>query len=193
MTTHYRAPTCRRRACPKQTQRPYSQSGTLSTSACSRSFSSLFNHSHCDWTATSGTPPKTHRRTPRSHSVASLPPLSCFLGSDSAHAGAFFAELADALAAPTFAHRLALYVGHDGSLVRLLAGLGAVPLRWPAFGAEVVFEVRLPVQYPICFDMYESIRPRCGRMSVCASYACSMRARYSAGWNGCSWTSLWAG
>ncbi|KAN0129956.1 phosphoglycerate mutase [Lactarius tabidus] len=55
--------------------------------------------------------------------------------------GAFFAELADALAAPMFAHRLALYVGHDGSLVRLLAGLGAFPLRWPAFGAEVVFEV----------------------------------------------------
>jgi hypothetical protein len=55
--------------------------------------------------------------------------------------GAFFAELADALAAPTFSHRLALYVGHDGTLVRLLAGLGAVPLRWPAFGAEVVFEV----------------------------------------------------
>lgn len=55
--------------------------------------------------------------------------------------GAFFAELADALATPAFAHRLALYVGHDGTLVRLLAGLGAVPLRWPAFGAEVVFEV----------------------------------------------------
>ncbi|KAF8264862.1 histidine phosphatase superfamily [Lactarius quietus] len=55
--------------------------------------------------------------------------------------GAFFAELADALAAPTLAHPLSLYVGHDGSLVRLLAGLGAVPLRWPAFGAEVVFEV----------------------------------------------------
>ncbi|KAH9976993.1 phosphoglycerate mutase-like protein [Russula compacta] len=55
--------------------------------------------------------------------------------------GAFFAELADALAAPIFPHRLALYVGHDGSLVRLLAGLGAVPLRWPSFGSEVVFEV----------------------------------------------------
>ncbi|KAH9966321.1 phosphoglycerate mutase-like protein [Lactifluus volemus] len=55
--------------------------------------------------------------------------------------GAFFAELADALAVPAFAHRFALYVGHDGSLVRLLAGLGAVPLRWPSFGAEVVFEV----------------------------------------------------
>ncbi|KAH8989038.1 phosphoglycerate mutase-like protein [Lactarius hatsudake] len=55
--------------------------------------------------------------------------------------GAFFAELADALAASTFGHRLALYVGHDGTLVRLIAGLGAVPLRWPAFGAEVVFEV----------------------------------------------------
>ena len=70
-----------------------------------------------------------------------------------AYAGAFFAELADALAAPTYAHRLALYVGHDGSLVRLLAGLGAFPLRWPAFGAEVVFEVRPPVSCPM-FNAY---------------------------------------
>ena len=53
--------------------------------------------------------------------------------------GAFFAELADALEEST--HRLALYVGHDSTLVRLLAGLGAVPLRWPSFGSEVVFEV----------------------------------------------------
>jgi len=51
----------------------------------------------------------------------------------------FFAELADTLKEPT--HRLALYVGHDGSLVRLLAGLGGVPLRWPSFGSEVVFEI----------------------------------------------------
>lgn len=70
-----------------------------------------------------------------------------------AHAGAFFAELADALAAPMFTHRLALYVGHDGTLVRLLAGLGAVPLRWPAFGTEVVFEVRPSVRYPM-LNMY---------------------------------------
>ena len=52
----------------------------------------------------------------------------------------FFAELADALAAPTY--RLALYIGHDGTLVRLLAGLSAVSLRRPSFGSEVVFEVR---------------------------------------------------
>ena len=71
----------------------------------------------------------------------------------STNAGAFFAELADALAAPAFAHRLALHVGHDGSMVRLLAGLGAFPLRWPAFGAEVVFEVRPPVSCPI-FNVY---------------------------------------
>jgi hypothetical protein len=45
----------------------------------------------------------------------------------------------------------------------------------------------------VCFDMYESIGHRCGRMSVCASYACFMRARYLAGWNGCCWMSLWAG
>ena len=54
----------------------------------------------------------------------------------------FFAELADALAVPTFKHRLALYIGHDGTLIRLLAGLGAIPLRWPSFGSEVVLEVR---------------------------------------------------
>lgn len=53
--------------------------------------------------------------------------------------GTFFAELAVALEEPT--HRLALYVGHDSTLVRLLAGIGAVPLRWPSFGSEVVFEV----------------------------------------------------
>jgi len=53
----------------------------------------------------------------------------------------FFAELADALAVPTFTHRLSLYVGHDGTLVRLLGALGAIPLRWPSFGSEVVLEV----------------------------------------------------
>ena len=60
------------------------------------------------------------------------------------------------LAAPAFAHRLALYMGHmdDGSLVRLLAGLGASPLRWPAFSAEVVSEVRTPVSCPIFNNMY---------------------------------------
>lgn len=55
----------------------------------------------------------------------------------------FFAELADALAAPTFTHPLALHVGHDGTLVRLLAGLGSNPIRWPSFGSEVVIEVSM--------------------------------------------------
>jgi hypothetical protein len=40
--------------------------------------------------------------------------------------GAFFAELAGALMAPT--HRLALYIGYGSTPIRLLAGLGAVPL-----------------------------------------------------------------
>ncbi|KAH9957830.1 histidine phosphatase superfamily [Russula dissimulans] len=53
--------------------------------------------------------------------------------------GVLASELADGLAAPT--HPLALHVGHDSTLVRLLAVLGAVPLRWPSFGSEVVFEV----------------------------------------------------
>jgi hypothetical protein len=28
--------------------------------------------------------------------------------------------------------------GYDSMLVHLLAGLGAIPLRWPSFGSEVV-------------------------------------------------------
>ena len=53
-----------------------------------------------------------------------------------------FSELADALQKPT--HRLALYVAHDTSIVRIAAGLGIFPLRWPRLGSEFVFEVRRP-------------------------------------------------
>lgn len=45
----------------------------------------------------------------------------------------------------TETRKLRLYVGHDGSLIRLAAGLGlgaASPLRWPALGSEIVMEVR---------------------------------------------------
>ncbi|KAI6019064.1 hypothetical protein EDC04DRAFT_2740171 [Pisolithus marmoratus] len=41
-------------------------------------------------------------------------------------------------------HKLHMYVGHDGSMVRLAAGLGighANGLRWPAMDSEVVIEV----------------------------------------------------
>ena len=39
--------------------------------------------------------------------------------------------------------KLRLYVGHDGSMIRLASGLGIQgPLRWPALGSEFVFEVR---------------------------------------------------
>lgn len=37
-----------------------------------------------------------------------------------------------------------MYIGHDGSMVRLAAGLGlgsANGLRWPAMGSEIVMEV----------------------------------------------------
>ncbi|KAH9980673.1 phosphoglycerate mutase-like protein [Russula compacta] len=53
--------------------------------------------------------------------------------------GVMFSELADALSAPE--HRLALYVAHDSSIVRLAAGLGIFPLRWPRLGSEIVIEV----------------------------------------------------
>ena len=51
----------------------------------------------------------------------------------------FFSELADALKARK--HKLALYVAHDTSLIRLAAGLEMFPLRWPRLGSEIVIEV----------------------------------------------------
>jgi len=52
--------------------------------------------------------------------------------------GVMFSELADALREPT--HRLALYVAHDASIVRIAAGLEIFPLHWPRLGSEFVFE-----------------------------------------------------
>jgi hypothetical protein len=143
MATQCRAPARMRRcACPRQTQRPYSQSGTLSTSACSRALFPI--NSSCTATGRLYLARRPKRIDVHVTHIRCAPLSFSLFGelTSSTHAGAFFAELADALAAPTFAHRLALYVGHDGTMVRLLAGLGVVPLRWPAFGAEVVFEVR---------------------------------------------------
>jgi len=38
--------------------------------------------------------------------------------------------------------KLRLYVGHDGSMIRLASGLNIQgPLRWPALGSEFIFEV----------------------------------------------------
>ena len=152
MVTHYRAPATptRQIACLKQTPRPFSQSGTLNTSACV-----VLPPIQTTYTLRTGQlylACSTKRIDVYLAHIRCVPSLF-FRGKGTdrlcAHVGAFFAELADALAAPAFTHPLALYVGHDISLVRLLAGLGAVPLRWPAFGAEVVFEVRPPVWYPM--------------------------------------------
>ncbi|EGN94817.1 hypothetical protein SERLA73DRAFT_187884 [Serpula lacrymans var. lacrymans S7.3] len=41
-------------------------------------------------------------------------------------------------------YKLRLYVGHDGSMIRLASGLGLgqkAPLRWPAMGSEILTEV----------------------------------------------------
>jgi hypothetical protein len=59
-----------------------------------------------------------------------------------------FSELADALSEPK--NRLALYVAHDSSIVRMVAGLGIFPLRWPRLGSEVVIEVRPPLAADDC-------------------------------------------
>ncbi|KAI6098881.1 phosphoglycerate mutase-like protein, partial [Pisolithus croceorrhizus] len=58
--------------------------------------------------------------------------------------GIFFAELAHTLRHKRQKHKLYMYIGHDGSMVRLAAGLGlgsANGLRWPAMGSEIVLEV----------------------------------------------------
>ena len=60
--------------------------------------------------------------------------------------GVMFSELADALSKPK--HPLELYVAHDSSMVRMVAGLGIFPLRWPRLGSEVVIEVRPPTLAP---------------------------------------------
>jgi hypothetical protein len=42
-------------------------------------------------------------------------------------------------------YQIRLYVGHDGSMIRLAAGLGIGKnerLRWPALGSEIIIEVR---------------------------------------------------
>ncbi|KAI0920703.1 hypothetical protein AcV5_010377 [Taiwanofungus camphoratus] len=64
--------------------------------------------------------------------------------------GVFFLELAHnfrRFRAGGESHKLKLYVGHDGTMIRLasLLGLGKVaPLRWPALGSEIIIEVWQP-------------------------------------------------
>ncbi|KAF8484365.1 phosphoglycerate mutase-like protein [Gautieria morchelliformis] len=58
--------------------------------------------------------------------------------------GVMFQELAQifiSLKAGNEIFKLRLYVGHDGSMVRLASGLGIQgPLRWPALGSEFVWK-----------------------------------------------------
>ena len=83
---------------------------------------------------------------------------------------------------------------HDGSLVRLLAGLSAFPLRWPAFGAEVWFSrcVHLYRVRSLIICIWCAL-PLCGKLSACALYGYSMMELCLACWNGCDWTSLRVG
>lgn len=61
--------------------------------------------------------------------------------------GVYFMELAQnmrAIARGDEKYRMRLYVGHDGSMIRLVSGLGIGRQRglmWPALGSEVVIEV----------------------------------------------------
>ncbi|KAF8552843.1 phosphoglycerate mutase-like protein [Imleria badia] len=64
--------------------------------------------------------------------------------------GVFFTELLhnfERFRAGEETHKLKFYVGHDGSMIRLAAGLGlgrasnGGTLRWPAMGSEIIMEV----------------------------------------------------
>ncbi|KAG6372592.1 phosphoglycerate mutase-like protein [Boletus reticuloceps] len=66
--------------------------------------------------------------------------------------GVFFTELLhnfERFRSGKETHKLRFYVGHDGSMIRLAAGLGlghasnGGTLRWPAMGSEIVMEVWL--------------------------------------------------
>ena len=80
---------------------------------------------------------------------------------------------------------------NDGSLLRLLAGIGAFPLRWPAFGAEVWFSrcVRLYRVRSLVICIWCAL-PRCRRLSACVLCRYSRMELCIACWNGCNWTSL---
>lgn len=50
------------------------------------------------------------------------------------------------LAAGKEPYKMRLYIGHDGSIIRLASGLGLgahAPLQWPALGSEIIMEVSL--------------------------------------------------
>lgn len=59
--------------------------------------------------------------------------------------GAMFLELAQNLLSFESGmerHRMRIYVGHDGSMIRLASGLGIKgPLKWPSMGSEISMEV----------------------------------------------------
>jgi hypothetical protein len=70
--------------------------------------------------------------------------------------GVFFSELASnfkSFSSGRETHKVRLHVGHDGTMIRLAAGLGLgkeTPLRWPALGSEIVMEVcYIPKRYVI--------------------------------------------
>jgi 2-phosphoxylose phosphatase len=48
-------------------------------------------------------------------------------------------------------NRMRIYVGHDGSMIRLASGLGIKgPLKWPAMGSEISMEV-CPIDIQVCW------------------------------------------
>jgi hypothetical protein len=73
--------------------------------------------------------------------------------------GVFFAELAQnfkLLESGDESFLLRFYIGDDGSMIRLAAGLGlgkTKALRWPALGSEIVTEVSIRRSCLSCFDL----------------------------------------
>lgn len=86
--------------------------------------------------------------------------------------------------------KLRFYVGHDGSMIRLISALGlgeAQQLRWPSLGSELVMEVRPCLRiYAEAWGLMWVCRSGRSRASVLSGrYMMGMRSRR---WRGCRWT-----
>jgi len=105
--------------------------------------------------------------------------------------GIFFSELAQNMEnfqAGKETYQIRFYVGHDGSMIRLAAGLGIGKngrLRWPALGSEIVIEVRFFILK--FFRSLTRCRTRSGEqgkaLTMFEYFMKGLRCRLCNGWN----------
>jgi hypothetical protein len=114
----------------------------------------------------------------------------------SACLGVFFSELLhnfERFRSGEETHKLRFYVGHDGTMIRLAAGLGlghasnGGALRWPAMGSEIIMEVSEHRGLVTPRDL----SGRCGAIrTVGDSFVFYMRVLPCRAFDGSNWESL---